>query len=197
MAYTAWSVVFGEQPTAAKWNQLGTNDAGFKDGTNIDNDVIGSRQIQLANDAKLNALNASAVEKALISLATDNYLRLNQIPRRNGTTNDTLENVLIQTGWGYGVGDNTNATTFSNVSFPISYGSSNPPILLISTLGYLSGSNPTAISDFNSGAGFYFVASPLSTGAGFSPSVLARDAGQTNSTTVRYGYSWIAIGAKA
>lgn len=40
MAYTAWSVVFGEQPTAAKWNQLGANDAGFKDGTNIDNLAI-------------------------------------------------------------------------------------------------------------------------------------------------------------
>lgn len=40
MAYTAWSVVFGEQPTAAKWNQLGTNDAGFKDGTNIDSSAI-------------------------------------------------------------------------------------------------------------------------------------------------------------
>lgn len=31
MAYTysAWSVVFGEQPTASKWNILGTNDASF------------------------------------------------------------------------------------------------------------------------------------------------------------------------
>ena len=45
MAYTAWSVVFGEQPTAAKWNQLGTNDAGFKDGTNIDDDAIIRRHI--------------------------------------------------------------------------------------------------------------------------------------------------------
>ena len=45
MAYTAWSVVFGEQPTAAKWNQLGTNDAGFKDGTNIDDDAIINRHI--------------------------------------------------------------------------------------------------------------------------------------------------------
>lgn len=45
MAYTAWSVVFGEQPTAAKWNQLGANDAGFKDGTNIDNDAIIERHI--------------------------------------------------------------------------------------------------------------------------------------------------------
>ena len=29
MAYVAWSVVFGEQPSAAKWNILGTNDAYF------------------------------------------------------------------------------------------------------------------------------------------------------------------------
>lgn len=35
MAYTAWSVVFGEQPSAAKWNILGTNDASFNDGTGI------------------------------------------------------------------------------------------------------------------------------------------------------------------
>lgn len=29
MAYQSWSVVFGEQPSAAKWNILGTNDAYF------------------------------------------------------------------------------------------------------------------------------------------------------------------------
>lgn len=29
MAYAAWSVSFGEQPSAAKWNILGTNDAYF------------------------------------------------------------------------------------------------------------------------------------------------------------------------
>jgi len=40
MAYTAFSVVFGEQPTAAKWNTLGANDASFNDGTGIDNGKI-------------------------------------------------------------------------------------------------------------------------------------------------------------
>lgn len=35
MAYTSWSVVFGEQPSAAKWNILGTNDSSFNDGTGI------------------------------------------------------------------------------------------------------------------------------------------------------------------
>lgn len=37
MSYTSWSVVFGEQPSAAKWNQLGSNDASFNNGTGIAN----------------------------------------------------------------------------------------------------------------------------------------------------------------
>lgn len=52
MSYTAWSVIFGEQPTAAKWNQLGANDAGFKDGTNIDNDAILKRHMSNASVGK-------------------------------------------------------------------------------------------------------------------------------------------------
>lgn len=40
MAYAAWSVVFGEQPSAAKWNILGTNDSSFNDGTGIANGKI-------------------------------------------------------------------------------------------------------------------------------------------------------------
>lgn len=35
MGYVAFSVVFGEQPSAAKWNILGTNDSSFNDGTGI------------------------------------------------------------------------------------------------------------------------------------------------------------------
>lgn len=45
MAYVAWSVVFGEQPTAAKWNILGENDASFHDGTGIDDDAILNRHL--------------------------------------------------------------------------------------------------------------------------------------------------------
>lgn len=49
MSYVAWSVVFGEQPTAAKWNILGTNDESFHDGTGIDDDAIITRHILDAN----------------------------------------------------------------------------------------------------------------------------------------------------
>lgn len=45
MAYQVWSVVFGEQPSASKWNILGTNDAGFNDGTAIADDAIIARHI--------------------------------------------------------------------------------------------------------------------------------------------------------
>jgi len=36
MAYASWSVVFGEQPSAAKWNILGTNDSFFNDQVGTD-----------------------------------------------------------------------------------------------------------------------------------------------------------------
>ncbi len=45
MAYQDWSVVFGEQPSASKWNILGQNDAGFNDGTGIGDDAILTRHI--------------------------------------------------------------------------------------------------------------------------------------------------------
>jgi len=43
MAYTPWSVVYGEQPSAAKWNILGTNDASFNDGTGLNTGSVQQR----------------------------------------------------------------------------------------------------------------------------------------------------------
>jgi len=43
--YQTWSVVFGEQPTAAKWNILGTNDAAMNDGGGLGDDIIVNRHI--------------------------------------------------------------------------------------------------------------------------------------------------------
>jgi hypothetical protein len=42
VAYQAFSVAYGEQPSAAKWNILGTNDASFNDGTGISALTIGA-----------------------------------------------------------------------------------------------------------------------------------------------------------
>lgn len=48
MAYASWSVVFGEQPSATKWNILGTNDASFNDGTGIADGAITGQQLDSA-----------------------------------------------------------------------------------------------------------------------------------------------------
>lgn len=53
MAYQVWSVVFGEQPSASKWNILGTNDASFNDGTGIASSAIITAKI--ADDAVTSA----------------------------------------------------------------------------------------------------------------------------------------------
>lgn len=82
MAYTAWSVVFGEQPTAAKWNQLGQNDAGFKDGTNIDDNAIIARHINNGSvDANKLLLGADAEYAAgTVSTTSTSYVDLSGGP---------------------------------------------------------------------------------------------------------------------
>lgn len=92
MAYTAWSVVYGEQPTAAKWNQLGANDAGFKDGTNIDAAAIVTAKIADANITYAKLL--STIFSGQVTSATNsgtgggdiNYINLGGIKIAWGTT---------------------------------------------------------------------------------------------------------------
>lgn len=62
MAYAAWSVVAGEQPTAAKWNILGTNDASFNDGSGI--------AYTVNNTVPANALSTSAIKLGSASTTT-------------------------------------------------------------------------------------------------------------------------------
>jgi hypothetical protein len=70
MAYASWSVVFGEQPSAAKWNILGTNDASFNNGTGIANLELGSGKTSLKNDYKFSVYRTTAYS-ATASAATE------------------------------------------------------------------------------------------------------------------------------
>jgi hypothetical protein len=49
MAYSAWSVIAGETPTATKWNVLGTNDADAN--TRVENLEIGVMAVNTESDA--------------------------------------------------------------------------------------------------------------------------------------------------
>lgn len=51
MAYASWSVTFGEQPSAAKWNILGTNDSAFNDGTGLPSNGASSNLLATGESA--------------------------------------------------------------------------------------------------------------------------------------------------
>lgn len=106
MSYASWSVVFGEQPSAAKWNILGTNDASFNDGTGIGTNAVAAASLA-TNAIRLGS--ATITSSQNISSATPT-----QVPGLTST-------VTIPSGSRYtlilvkGYGANTNANRTSNV----------------------------------------------------------------------------------
>lgn len=172
MAYTAWSVVFGEQPTAAKWNQLGENDAGFKDGTNIDNLAILTRHIADSN-----------VTGAKIA----NY----RTRRQNDTTNTDETAALIQTGWGR-VTTGASAVVLESVTFPTAFTSI--PIVTISHGGDRSAAQ--GAGNYGQGGnnvhGQVFGAALLPSLTGFTAKIGSTTGSYSSGDTIYY--QWIAIG---
>jgi len=75
MAYASWSVVYGEQPSAAKWNILGSNDASFNDGTGIGAGVITSESLNATIACRAYQVTAQAINTttAKITLSAENY----------------------------------------------------------------------------------------------------------------------------
>lgn len=70
MAYSVWSVVFGEQPSAAKWNILGANDASFNDGTGIANQTITPNHLALSADTATVTTTQTTTSTSYTDLAT-------------------------------------------------------------------------------------------------------------------------------
>jgi hypothetical protein len=181
MAYQSWSVVFGEQPSAAKWNILGTNDASFNDGSGIQpsNPIISS---------------SSYLD---LRGATSTGVKLHA-PRQDDTTNSYPTGLLIQHGWGYVAGDNVSRSiNDTEITFPTAYTSA--PIVVVSGGLANTGAAPTSITGFGvtsnttagslaiSTTGFTATVRRISTD-GADPGVFA--------TGSQYAYQWIAIGVK-
>ena len=106
MAYAAWSVVYGEQPTASKWNILGTNDASFNDGTGIAN----------------NAIKATHTEE------------LPKLVNRQGqATNATITDPIIKSGWYQSTASTAKSTNYA-ITFDTAF--DNVPIVNATIVGY-------------------------------------------------------------
>lgn len=173
MAYAAFSVVFGEQPSASKWNILGTNDASFNNGSGIQptNPIIagGSSYLDLEGSANTG-------------------VKLH-FPFQADTTNSYPTKLLIQHGWGF-VGGASATETNETVTFPTAYDST--PFFLAQAIGYKA-TDPTSISDFLTNTGMIVLGRPTNASTG---TIHVIDYQGGNLGTTRYGYQWIAIGVK-
>lgn len=110
MSYSFWSVIHGEQPSAAKWNILGSNDAGIRTFTDLN----------FTNNTSPKFQNSGASDKDLFYLGSDDYIKFAQIPYDDSGTGGLKEEVFIQTGWGYQVGDGSDEI-LEQVTLPVQY----------------------------------------------------------------------------
>lgn len=125
MAYVAWSVVYGEQPSAAKWNILGTNDASFNDGSGIGNGAVtpsklnndylfeayasGSTTVATSETKILFAtelfdLNNNFASSTYTAPATGYYYIFGQVTVSAGAANETIRANIYVNGSTYIIG---------------------------------------------------------------------------------------------
>jgi len=116
--------------------------------------------------------------------------------RQNNTTNTNVTNQRICTGWGWIQGDSLHDNLSEIITFPITF--DNKPVVLITGIGIKVGSNPSDIgdsSDTGGGSKMIWEARDIYT-TRFLSSVTLRDGGNLEAT-IRFMYSWVAIGTKA
>jgi hypothetical protein len=69
MSFQTWSVVYGEQPSASKWNILGTNDQSFNDGSGL---AFTTNNVVPANALATNAITLGYAQITAGAISTSN-----------------------------------------------------------------------------------------------------------------------------
>lgn len=188
--HSSQTFTYGEQPSASKWQYIWDNDEALRDGSGL----------LFNNNQEVQAKNSSGTTKKLIRLDDDNYLRLSQIPHQANTSNSTLEDMLIQTGWGFVTGNGVNFSLSDTITFPATYSST--PIMLLTIAGYKTGSDPTTVADVSAATDMTVGACIQTPGTASCVMQIVRRSFDGNSpgalgNGTRYLYQWIAIGPKS
>lgn len=153
--------------------------------TTIVNEING--ELDNSNIATAAAIAGSKIADTTVTAGKIDFASF--VHRQNITTNTTIGSVRILTGWGYVVGDTTNAVE-ATITFPVTF--AQPPIVVASYAG-AAGSIPDTVDDLSSGPGnnqrMASSYAPSTTGVSISIG-----SSSTLGNTTYFGYTWIAIG---
>lgn len=140
----------------------------------------------VANDQALAA--GTGLDDGAVShkkLAALNY-------RANGTSS-TQTNVLRQVGWGFHTTPGGTSNGDVTITLPVTLDTFLG--ILLTPLGYKSGSDPSSVSDFNTGTGFD--GASLKTASVSTPAVrVFNTSGGNWGSGERHGFMWEVIGVK-
>lgn len=160
-------------------NLSSTGDADTLDGMHANSTATANQLMPLDANAKVPTTTLTSLPVA--------------VNRQNDTTNSSVSDQLIQTGWGQiscTSGDLIKADTA--ITFAQTF--DDVPIFIVSMLGYKA-TAATGPGQFAIDNGSFCTGRASSTSSA-QVSIIGRDTGQ-NLGTVYYGYAWIAIGTKA
>lgn len=158
MSYNAWSVTAFEQPTTAKWNILGANDASLRDGSGI----------LWNNNQQISVKNAAGTTKQFAKVDASDDLQIGEndqlghtvvnagssklvkikILRQSDTTNAYLEKVVFLDGYGIIAGNGSSKRILEALTFGITFASAPRPS--VSCAANTATATPASISDITS-----------------------------------------------
>ena len=177
--YTAITFIANEQPTTAKWNLIGSNDASFNNGNGFEDNILVARHFSDASIAGTRIIDLP------LRYQTDNNNTI--------ASNTSGKNVTIQAGWAANTG-----SAASSMSIPVTFPTAFTTILgVVTQLNAVKATTaPSTIKDlnanYNTTAETFSVSAGTISETGFTAN-LARNSA-TFSAGTYYGFSWLAWG---
>jgi hypothetical protein len=110
------------------------------------------------------------------------------VARQDNTTNNTAVVRTIQVGWGFILGNGL-ANIYETITFATAF--TEPPVVVLNYCGYKADSDPATLDELAGLEGSTYAQAQKITTTGFWANMTSAG---TFSATIRYGYSWIAIG---
>ena len=114
------------------------------------------------------------------------------VTRQDISSNNYVNNTIIQTGWNFITGDGVASSYTKAITFPIAFASSSV-IITFGNLGYKDGSDPSSITDFTGSTGSVWYPMQI-TGLGTSGFTMNQFFTGALTSGRRIGFTWMAVG---